>query len=76
MWQRRSPKIHYPAMSDPSDNGIQISDMTISLKASVKTNLFVTDLRCLFFKKAMQSNVFPKRAVKFMRKRGPTSETT
>ena len=76
MWQRTSPKIHFPAMSDPSDNGIQIRDMTISLKASVKTNKFVTDLRCLFFKNAMQSSVFPKRAVKFMRNRGPTSATT
>ena len=76
MWQRRSPKIHSPAMSDPSDNGIQVSDMTISLTASVKTNMFVTDLRVLFFAKATQRSVFPKRAVKFITKRGPTSAIT
>jgi len=76
MWQRRSPKIHSPAMREPSDNGIQVSDMIISLTASVKTNMFVADLRWLFFKKAMQSSVFPKRAVRFMRKRGPTSVIT
>jgi len=76
MWQRRSPKIHSPAMRDPSDSGIQVSDMIISLTASVKTNMFVTDLRWLFFKKAMQSSVFPNRAVRFMRKRGPTSAST
>ena len=63
-------------MRDPSDSGIQVSDMTISLTASVKTNMFVTDLRWLFFKKAMQSSVFPNRAVRFMRKRGPTSAIT
>jgi len=76
MWQTRSPKIHSPAMRDPSDNGMQVSDMIISLTASVKTNMFVTDLRWLFFKKAMQSSVFPNRAVRFMRKRGPTSANT
>ena len=76
MWQRRSPKIHSPAMREASDNGIQVSDMIISLMASVKTNMFVADLRWLFLKKAMQSSVFPKRAVRFMRKRGPTSAIT
>ena len=63
-------------MREASDNGIQVSDMIISLMASVKTNMFVADLRWLFLKKAMQSSVFPKRAVRFMRKRGPTSAIT
>ena len=76
MWQRRSPKIQFPAMSDPSDNGIQVSDITISLTASVKTNMFVADLRRLFFTKATHRSAFPKRAVKFIRKRGPTSAIT
>lgn len=75
-WQRRSPKIHSPAIRDPSDNGMQVSDMVISLTASVKTNMFVTDRRWLFLIKAMQRSVFPKNAARFMMKRGPTSATT
>lgn len=63
-------------MRDPSDSGIAMRDIMMSLTASVKTSMLVTDRRWLFLKKAMQRRVFPKRDVMLMKKRIPTSATT
>lgn len=63
-------------MRDASDSGMAIRDMTMSLMASDKTSMFVTDRRWLFLKKAMQRRMLPKKAVMLMKKRIPTSATT